>query len=90
MGTIGNQQPRKSYTSTNPERYVEAIARTEEGVWGTEQVKTLIEAKKALEMERANNIAVEDGDNRDEHMGGIADCLHRIADALETIAARMP
>ncbi len=41
-------------------------------------LEAVIEAKKALEMERANNLAVRDGDAKDEQLGGFGDLLREL------------
>lgn len=45
----------------------------------------VIEAAKAGEAARHNDLLVDDGDSRDEHMGGLADPLRAIAESLEAL-----
>lgn len=89
MGIIGNQPERDSFDTVRPIDLIDESIHEAKSFTCKFSVSDLIEAKKALEMERANEIAVEDGNFRDEHMSGIAEYLDRIATALETIAEKM-
>lgn len=46
-------------------------------------VDSVIEARRVLEISRANDLQTVSGDYHDEHMGGFGELLSRIADALE-------
>lgn len=46
-------------------------------------VDSVIEARRVLEISRANELQTVSGEYHDEHMGGFGDLLSRIADALE-------
>lgn len=46
-------------------------------------VESVIEARRVLEIGRANDLQLISGEYHDEHMGGFGDLLGRIADALE-------
>ena len=83
MGTLGSQPPRNNYR----------VGRDDLGAFLEDaqklakkyniSIELVIEAKRALEMERRNNIAIQSGDYADEQAGGFGDILSRIAAALE-------
>jgi hypothetical protein len=85
MGTIGNQPPRNSHEITYEvlEKFLQDAVElaSEHSV----SIEAVIKAKHALELERSNDIAVQNGDYTDEQAGGIGDILSRIAAALEEI-----
>jgi len=89
MGTIHDQPERNNFDAAKPIDLIDESLFDAKNYKCKFSVSDLIEAKKALEMERANDISVEDGNYRDEHMAGIAEYLDRIATALETIAEKM-
>lgn len=87
MGTLGNQPERKhhdDYDITAALKHVRAIAK--ENGFTPDQILKMWEI---LELQRRNNIAVDDGDFRDEQAGGFGDLLRDIAgfgDLLQNIA----
>lgn len=86
MGTLGNQTERNQYR-TNSETlsyFLEDAADLAKK--HKISIEAVISAKHALELERQNNIAVQNGDYTDEQAGGIGDILSRIASALEAEA----
>lgn len=83
MGIIGDQPERKYFDTERPIDLIDESIREAKDFTCKFSVSDLIEAKKALEMERANHIAVQDGDYRDEHMAGLYDGLEKIAYALD-------
>lgn len=82
MGIIGNQPERNSFDTASPIDLIDESIHEAKSFTCKFSVSDLIEAKKALEMERANEIAVQDGNYRDEHMAGIADRMEMISDAI--------
>lgn len=82
MGTLGNQPARKEF-HIDLSRFMEELIDICKKHDVT--IEAVIEAKKALELERQNDIAVQDGDYRDEQMGGIGDILGEIARAIEKL-----
>jgi len=52
-------------------------------------VTDIVAAKHALELQRQNDISVQDGDYRDEHAGGFGDRLVGIAGAVGEVAAAL-
>ena len=89
MGTIGNQPERNNFEPISPRTFIYNINNVQDDPVYPVSDKDMIEAAKVLQMVRANDIAVQDGNYRDEHMAGIAEYLERIATALETIAEKM-
>ena len=83
MGTLGNQPPRASHqvdSSYLDEFLAQAVKLAAKHRIGIESV---IEARRVLELERANDLRNLSGDYHDEHMGGFGEILSRIASALE-------
>jgi len=82
MGTLRNQPPRDHFHQD-----LDSLL-TELGAIGNKHninIATAIEAKKALEFERQNNITVQNGDYHDEQMAGLGDILERISGAIESV-----
>ncbi|MCX5846686.1 MAG: hypothetical protein NTW12_10100 [Deltaproteobacteria bacterium] len=48
-------------------------------------VSDVIEAKKVLELQRKNDLYVENGDTHDEQMSGIGELLKELIQAIESI-----
>lgn len=85
MGTLGNQPPRK-YFDLQPKDLEAAIVEFKEiGKKHGLNFDQVIAVKTVLELERRNDIAVQDGDYRDEQAGGIGDRLTAIAEAIESM-----
>lgn len=83
MGTVGNQPPRECRRISEDEFYnwishTKQLAQ-EHGV----TFRDVVELMKVEEMQRANAIAMQDGDYRDEHIKGICDALKEIANEIE-------
>jgi hypothetical protein len=83
MGTLENQPERSYFEAANEGDYLKSTLTPY--AYERITVRDLIEAKKALEMHRANDIAVQDGDYRDEHAAGYAEKLDQIASGLGDI-----
>ena len=84
MGRLGNQPVRNRHIvdfETIDSFLCQAVELAEKHEIS---VETVIKAKHALELERQNIIAVDNGDNTDEQAGGFGELLERIALALET------
>jgi hypothetical protein len=83
MGTLGDQPHRdqKLINSKSLDYFLEGAA--ELAKKHKVSIETVVAAKQALELERQNNIAVQNGDYTDEQAGGIGEILSRIASALE-------
>jgi len=83
MGMLGNQPSRDDYRVRH--EYLDAWL--EDAVKLAKKhsvsVETVIAMKRVLEMERRNSMDSLAGDYHDEHMGGFAAILTRIAEALE-------
>lgn len=86
MGTLGNQSVRDQYgiSSESLGYFLEDAA--ELAKKHKVSIEVVVNAKHALELERQNNIAVQNGDFTDEQAGGIGEILSRIATALESNA----
>lgn len=83
MGTLGSQDRRDSWNVSSREldeflAHANQLA-TKHGV----PVEAVIEAKRVLELDRQNSIAVQAGDNLDENLGGFGNLISRLIDALE-------
>lgn len=79
MGMLGNQDPRDHF-HVDLDRFlaeVKVIAK-KHGV----SIESFIEAKRVLEMDRRNSLAVQNGDYLDEQLGGFGDKLSEIASAI--------
>ena len=84
MGTLGNQPEREPFRVDS--KLLEGFLSTAVTLaqrYGI-SVDAVVAAKHALELERQNSIAIQDGDFRDEHAAGIGECLREIADALRS------
>ena len=83
MGTLGSQSERNHHRVSNNE--LGAFLEDAENLAKKYSIpiETVIEAKRALEMERQNNIAIQSGDHFDEQAAGFGDIFSRIATALE-------
>ncbi|MDB5354317.1 MAG: hypothetical protein JWN24_770 [Phycisphaerales bacterium] len=89
MGTLGNQPIRENHRvdSSHVDNLLSEykdIAKSQ-GV----TVECVIEAKKVLELERRNTLAVVNGDYFDEQMGGFGEKLSELAAAISEIAGAM-
>ena len=84
MGTLGNQPHRDNHRVDD--RYLDEFIAYSVKLAAKYKVsiESVIEARRVLEMERANNLRNLAGDYHDEHMGGFGQVLGRIADALES------
>jgi hypothetical protein len=89
MGMLGNQPPRdycrKGFQSLDDFLSEAILLAKDRDV----SVSEVIAAKHALELERQNDMAREDGDFRDEQMGGFGDLISKVADALQDIASAL-
>ncbi|WCE29978.1 hypothetical protein [Vibrio sp. SCSIO 43137] len=83
MGVLGDQPVRTQYRVREDDLEMFLSRAQELADTYSTSIEAVIEAKKALELERKNNIQVESGDYSDEHMGGLGEILSRIANALE-------
>ena len=83
MGILGSQPERNNYRVNHD--YLDAFLADVEELAKKYSVpmEVVIDAKRVLEMERQNNIAVQAGDYLDEPAGGFGHILSRIAKALE-------
>ena len=79
MGTIGNQPARNQFDQDLSSFIDELVELGKKKKLTIDQV---IGAYKVLELQRQNNIAIQDGDYFDEQMGGIGDKLSEIASAI--------
>jgi hypothetical protein len=82
MGTLGSQ-PAREYVHKDLGTFIKEIIKLskEHAI----SVESVIEAKKAIELERQNCLSVQNGDYKDEQMGGFGKILERIAEAIENI-----
>ncbi len=87
MGTLGNQRERNQYQS---DKYLDAFLKDANDLAKANKttIDVVVQAKIALEMERQNNIAVQDGDYTDEQAGGFGEILNKIANSLEALAEK--
>ncbi|HIF9329265.1 TPA: hypothetical protein ACX6RL_001522 [Photobacterium damselae] len=83
MGKLGEQSPRKPYRVSDQHLDMYLTELKELAKKHNMNVRDVIQAKLVLEFERQNNITVDDGDYRDEHMDGIGNCLKEIAYAIQ-------
>ena len=83
MGVLGNQPPRDNQRVDD--RYLDEFLGTAVKLAAKHKisVESVIEARRVLEIERANDLRNLAGDYHDEHMGGFGEILNRIASALE-------
>lgn len=82
MGTIGNQpvRPQDKIDEWDMVAKIDMLKKTAK-LSGC-KFSEVIEIYKARVEERKIDVMITDGDYRDEHMGGIGDCLDSIAEAL--------
>jgi hypothetical protein len=82
MGIVGNQPLRQSHRihGEDAEQFLELVADlcNQTGM----EPRDVVAAFHVLELRRANNIAVEDGDYRDEHIKGLCDAIENISTRL--------
>ena len=84
MGVLGNQAPRQSHSTDLGKFLAEAIAHAKKhGV----SVSDVIAAKHAIELQRQNDLTCQDGDYRDEQMGGFGDRVSELAHSLGEVAS---
>jgi len=84
MGILGNQSIRDQYR-TNSESLGYFLKNAAELAKDHKvSIEVVINAKHALELERQNNIAVQNGEHTDEQAGGIGEILSRIVTVLES------
>ena len=83
MGVLGSQPPRNSHRVDDLylEQFISHASKLAKKHGVT--VESVIEARRVLEMERANDLRNLAGDYHDEQMGGFGQILSRIADAIE-------
>lgn len=83
MGKVGRQPARSWYTSNFED--LEAFLDYVGDMAHKFQLdhKDVISAIRVLELRRANNIAVEDGDFRDEHIAGLCEAINNLGDRLD-------
>ncbi|MBP5996969.1 MAG: hypothetical protein KA535_03375 [Azonexus sp.] len=86
MGTLGNQPPRQYCNVTRADTddaldFVKELASKHKV-----SISDVIALMSVLEHNRANDIAVKDGDFRDEHAGGYGENMALIGEALGSIA----
>ncbi|WP_421705332.1 hypothetical protein [Alloalcanivorax xenomutans] len=84
MGTLGSQPERNKYRAGSESLGYFLEDAAELAKKHKISIEAVISAKHALELERQNNIAVQNGDYTDEQAGGIGEILSRIAAALES------
>lgn len=86
MGTLGNQEPRdhRRVKVNELDEFLTKLVRlaTKHDI----SVGEVIEAKRVMEFERQNDLACDDGDYRDEQMGGFGDRLERLVESLGDVA----
>jgi hypothetical protein len=80
MGTLG-KQPARDYAHKDLGAFIKEIVKLSKK--HNVPIESIIEAKKAIELERQNCLFVQNGDYQDEQMGGFGDILNRIAEAIE-------
>lgn len=89
MGVVGDQ-PRRDFFGSQFEIACD-IAETAQDVahrFGIE-MSDAIRLFHIVELRRANNIAVQDGDYRDEHIAGICDALNGLKKGMDVIVANI-
>ena len=79
MGILGDQPERDNYRINDDALDFFLTDAAELAKKHNISVEVVVNAKYALEIERQNNIAVQDGDYTDEQAGGIGEILTRIA-----------
>ncbi|PCI66630.1 MAG: hypothetical protein COB26_10965 [Piscirickettsiaceae bacterium] len=86
MGALGNQPAREQYRTNldSISYFIEDAA--ELAKKHNVKIEVIVNAKHALELERQNNIAIQNGDFTDEQAAGIGEILSRIATAIESNA----
>ncbi len=82
MGVLGHQPERASFYVTRATLRDEIEESQELAHQYEIPVADVIALRAVLAQERANDIAVQDGDFRDEYVAGIGECLDRIASAI--------
>lgn len=82
MGTLGNQPRRKGFDVMYRELDDALDMAKRIAQENSVPVESVIALWDVLERRRANDLAQEDGDFRDEHMAGIGEALDRIASAV--------
>lgn len=82
MGTLTNQPPRNKLDIDSAEM-MRAIRFVEDNSTGEFTPRDIIEIGKMLEMRRANDLAVMNGDIHDEQMAGIGERFDQLIIALE-------
>jgi hypothetical protein len=83
MGKVGHQPERKWYSNNfeDAEEFLDFVGDMAHKF--RFDYKDVISALHVLELRRANNIAVQDGDYRDEHIAGICEAINNLADRFE-------
>ncbi len=85
MGTIGNQ-PHRSTFFYSDESFKQFLRELSEFLRHSEfDARDVLLAYIFVELNRANNIAVQDGNFRDEHAAGIGEILNNIDITLSSI-----
>lgn len=79
MGMLGNQDPRDHF-HVDLDSFVAEVK--EIAKKHSVSVESVIEAKRALEMDRRNSLAAQNGDYLDEQLGGFGDKLSEIVSAI--------
>jgi len=79
VGTLGNQPEREFYRDDLDSCVGELIEIANKY---KVSLDTVVEAKKAMEMQRRNDLYAANGDYFDEQMGGFGDKLSEIASAI--------
>jgi hypothetical protein len=82
MGTIHSQGVRERY-NRNAKEFIDKIQDLSNSTHLTfDQILKVFEV---MEMKRANDMYVSNGDAHDEQMSGIADCLDKIAESISEL-----
>lgn len=83
MGTLFNQQPRKSFVveESDCDFFLSSVVRLSQKFKMT--TAEILEAYKILEMERKNNLFVWDGDAFDEQLAGFGELIQSALNLFE-------
>lgn len=80
---LGKQPARQSFRTDLSEFLTEVVEHAKKT---KVSVADVIAAKHAIELQRQNDLAYQDGDFRDEQMGGLGDRLTELVNALSELA----
>jgi hypothetical protein len=79
MGTLQSQKVRERY-NRNAKEFIDTIKDLSKTTGLT--IDQLLKTFEVMEMKRANDMYVDNGDTHDEQMSGIGDCLDKIAESI--------